>query len=73
MPSKPKYPEVAERDGTSQQGRTLEALAPDYARVDEQTSEQLLAFARRQALPSLLNTGILYRRRPLWVAGSGVK
>lgn len=46
MPSKPKYPNLAERDGTSQDGRALAALDPGYAVVDERTPEDLLEFVR---------------------------
>ncbi|XXT24938.1 baseplate J/gp47 family protein [Sorangium sp. So ce429] len=46
MSSTWKEPEGAERDGTSQAGRALAALAPGYVSVDERTSEDLLAFAR---------------------------
>lgn len=37
------------RDGTSQAGRVLPELDPDYARVDERTSADLLAFAAKYA------------------------
>ncbi len=37
------------RDGTSQSGRILRELDPDYARVDERTTRDLLAFARAYA------------------------
>lgn len=46
MPSKPKYPDFAERDGTSQDARALAALDPGYAVVDERTPEDLLEFVR---------------------------
>src|SRR3954470_16784704 len=34
------------RDGTSQSRRVLRELDPDYARIDERTTRDLLAFAR---------------------------
>ena len=37
------------RDGTSQAGRLLPELDPDYAQVDERTTQDLLAFAREYA------------------------
>lgn len=40
---------AALRDGTSQSGRTLPELDPDYARVDERTTRDLLAFAKAYA------------------------
>lgn len=45
MPNQPRPPEAAERDGTSQSGRGLDALRPDYVSVDERTLADLLAFA----------------------------
>lgn len=45
MPNQPRPPEAAERDGTSQTGRALDALRPDYVSVDERTLADLLAFA----------------------------
>lgn len=41
-----RLPESAERDGTSQAGRALAALDPDYVAVDERGAEAHLAFAR---------------------------
>jgi hypothetical protein len=41
-----KEPAMVERDGTSQSGRELDALRPDYVQVDERTAAELLAFAR---------------------------
>lgn len=46
MPNQSNEPEIAERDGTSQAGRALDALEPSYVSVDEQTRAELLAFAR---------------------------
>ncbi|MFT7265137.1 MAG: hypothetical protein ACI9A2_003221 [Halioglobus sp.] len=36
-------------DGTSQSGRLLPALQPDYVRVDERSTQGLLAFAKKYA------------------------
>jgi Baseplate J-like protein len=50
MPDSPQPATIAWRDGTSQAGRLLPELDPGYARVDERTTRELLAFARKYAL-----------------------
>lgn len=40
---------LLQRDGTSQTGRHLAALDPDYVSVDERSAQDLLAFAREYA------------------------
>lgn len=49
MPSKPRPPLSAERDGTSQTDRVLPALDPGYVTVDERSIADFLAFAREYA------------------------
>lgn len=39
-------PTAFERDGTSQVGRFLQALSPDYVQVDERTAAELVDFSR---------------------------
>lgn len=42
-------PQTQQRDGTSQAGRLLPALDPDYVPVDERSFKDLLAFTRQYA------------------------
>jgi hypothetical protein len=49
MPSDPTSIDPQQRDGTSQAGRVLPELEPDYAQVDGRTTRDLLAFARAYA------------------------
>lgn len=41
--------ELIAPDGTSQAQRSMEALSPDYAPVDERSAQDLLAFVRQYA------------------------
>src|SRR5262252_7892203 len=49
MSSDPPPATAPSRDGTSQSGRILPELAPDYALVDGRATRDLLAFARAYA------------------------
>ena len=46
MPANPPALPASSRDGTSQSGRVLRELDPDFAPIDERTTKDLLAFAR---------------------------
>jgi Baseplate J-like protein len=46
MPNGPQTLPISLRDGTSQLGRILRQLDPDYAQIEERTTQDLLAFAR---------------------------
>src|SRR5258708_10236384 len=43
------FPQLPNRDGTSQTGRSLAALDPGYVSVDERSLKDLVAFARAYA------------------------
>ena len=57
MPSGQQPMTASSRDGTSQSGRILRELDPDYAQVDERTTQDLLAFAKAYA-PELKYFGL---------------
>ncbi len=54
MTTQPVEPKFLPRDGTSQAGRVLAALDPEYARVDERTIQDMVRFARE------LGKGLVY-------------